>query len=162
MGGALLQNIAAIEALGGTIVHSVDATDLPGTLLTQVSIGEFDVVVFPFPRFSLKRSVDPGNSQLLRSFFRSVNQAGVLALGGVVQLLLLGTQYAEWDTACMAMEAGFELQSFVPLPPDFYQSREMTGKAWTPQNGFLYSFALTHNAAEGDGNPDSSWPEGIS
>merc|ERR1712087_1005224 len=136
------KNIQEIKSLGGCILHSVDATDLPGTLLTQVSTGEFDIVVFPFPRYSLKRSVDPGNSQLLRGFFRSVNKAGVLAPGGVVQVLMLGTQYAEWDTACMALEAGFRLQDFVTLPPGFYQSREMSGKAWTPQNGVLYSFAL--------------------
>jgi hypothetical protein len=160
MGGTLFGNISAIKAVGGDVLHSVDATDLTTTLLSQTGPAEFDIIVFPFPRFSLKRSVDPGNSKLLRGFFQSVNKAGVLAQGGVAQLLLLGTQYAEWDTACMAMEAGFELQGSTPLPPHFYQSREMSGKAWTPLNGYLYSF--THIGSRPSVLPAQGPGKGIS
>lgn len=152
MGGALFSNIAAIKALGGVILHSVDATDLPGTLLTQIPFGNqfgtFDIVVFPFPRFSVDRSVNPGNSKLLRNFFRSVRHAGVLAPGGSVQLLLLSTQFAEWDTACVAAEAGFQLDRYEELPQGFYQSREMTGKAWTPVNGMIYIFKVSERLAD--------------
>merc|ERR1719327_1085427 len=110
MDGALLKNIEKLEEMGGQALHSVDATDLEGTLRSQDVEGQFDIIVFPFPRASLKRGLDPRNSQLLRSFFRSVNEAELLAPGGTVQLLLLSNQYAEWDTACMGLEAGFELQ----------------------------------------------------
>ena len=62
--------------LGGLVLHSVDATDLRGTFLPQCSVAEYDVIVFPFPRASLVRGVDPRNPRLLRNFFRSVNDVG--------------------------------------------------------------------------------------
>jgi len=140
MGGALFKNLEAIKELGGIVLHSVDATDLMNTLVSQGVDGIFDVIVFAFPRASLKRSVEPRNSMLVRKFFHNVMEAGLLAPLGKVELLMLGTQYAEWDVACMAQEEGFELFEYAKLPTGFYQSREMTGKAWTPQNGMLYTF----------------------
>lgn len=144
MEGALELNIAQIEALGGQVLHSVDATDLTGTLLTQNVQGPFDVIVFPFPRASLRRGVDPMNPCLLRNFFRSVNDSRVLAEGGSVQLLLLRTQYPDWDTACVAAEAGFTLTKNASLPDGFYQSREMSGKTWKPKDAEVYVFQLQH------------------
>lgn len=123
MGGALFKNLAAIQELGGICLHSVDATDL-NSLVSQGVDGAFDVVVFAFPRASLKRSVEPRNSLLIRKFFRSVLEAGLLAPLGRVELLMLGTQYAEWDVACMAQEEGFELFEYAKLPNGFYQSRD--------------------------------------
>lgn len=81
------------------------------------------------------------NSKLLRYFFRSVNDANLLALDGVVELLLLRSQYADWDTACVALEAGFELQRHAPLAEGFYQSREMSGKTWVPKDAEIYVFS---------------------
>eukprot|EP00746_Dinoflagellata_sp_MGD_P127733 gnl/MRDRNA2_/MRDRNA2_62232_c0_seq1.p1 gnl/MRDRNA2_/MRDRNA2_62232_c0~~gnl/MRDRNA2_/MRDRNA2_62232_c0_seq1.p1 ORF type:complete len:626 (-),score=135.12 gnl/MRDRNA2_/MRDRNA2_62232_c0_seq1:77-1849(-) len=141
MNGALQQNLDALQELGGVALHSVDATNLEETLLPQLSDHQFDVVVFPFPRASLQRGCDPRNSQLLRGYFRSVAETGLLADQGVVQLLMLQNQYAEWDTACMALEHGFELFSRVALPKGFYQSREMSGKPWTPEGGEMYIFS---------------------
>lgn len=43
----------------GIVLHSVDATDLMNTLVSQGVDGIFDVIVFAFPRASLKRSVEP-------------------------------------------------------------------------------------------------------
>lgn len=141
MNGALQQNLDALTELGGEPLHSVDATDLEETFLPQYDVDEqFDVVVFPFPRASLQRGCDPRNSQLLRGYFRSVAETGLLAEHGVVELLMLQNQYAEWDTACMGLEHGFELFSRVALPKGFYQSREMSGKPWTPEGGEMYIF----------------------
>mmetsp|Transcript_80986 Transcript_80986/g.224009 ORF Transcript_80986/g.224009 Transcript_80986/m.224009 type:complete len:447 (-) Transcript_80986:191-1531(-) len=145
MEGALEKNISEIQSLGGVVLHGVDATDLLGTLLTQHPGGIYDVIVFPFPRASLRRGVDPMNPRLLRYFFRSVNDAALLAQGGVVELLLLRSQYADWDTACVAMEAGFELQRHTSLPEGFYQSREMSGKTWTPKDAEVYVFSKVWN-----------------
>jgi len=140
MDGALEKNIAELQGLGALVLHSVDATDLQGTLLTQNAGGPYDIVCFPFPRASLRRGVDPMNPRLLRNFFRSAAESGVLAQGGVVEVLLLRSQYPDWDTACVALEAGFELQAHASLPEGFYQSREMSGKTWTPKDAEVYVF----------------------
>jgi len=141
MEGALEKHISEIESMGGCALHSVDATDLLGTLCMQKPEGVYDVVVFPFPRASLRRGVDPMNPRLLRYFFRSVNEAALLAEGGVVELLLLRSQYADWDTANLALEAGFKLQRHASLPEGFYQSREMSGKTWSPKDAEIYVFS---------------------
>jgi cold shock CspA family protein len=147
-------NIAELKECGGTVFHNVDTTDLTETLLPQLqnqralsqdfSFTEFDIVVFPFPRYSLGHDImDPGNSMLLRRFFRSVNETRLLSHRGVVQLVMNRNEYERWDTACMAAEAGFELKLQWDLPIDFYQSRKKNGKKWTPLNGCLYIFAKT-------------------
>eukprot|EP00746_Dinoflagellata_sp_MGD_P127734 gnl/MRDRNA2_/MRDRNA2_62232_c0_seq2.p1 gnl/MRDRNA2_/MRDRNA2_62232_c0~~gnl/MRDRNA2_/MRDRNA2_62232_c0_seq2.p1 ORF type:complete len:832 (-),score=197.36 gnl/MRDRNA2_/MRDRNA2_62232_c0_seq2:52-2466(-) len=141
MKGALQQNLSELSELGGVILHSVDATNMEETLLPQIEETQFDVIVFPFPRASLQRGLDPRNSQLLRGFFRSIASNGLLTPDGAVELLMLKNQYAEWDTACMALEYGFELYSRVALPDGFYQSREMSGKPWKPQGGEMYIFS---------------------
>lgn len=140
MDGALAKHIEAIEDLGGTVLHSVDATDLPGTLMNQCDEGQFDVIVFPFPRASLRRGTDPRNSRLLKGFFWSVADSGLLADGGLVAVLLLRPQFPTWDTNCVAAEAGFVLVEHTPLPPGFYQSREMSGKTWSPKDAEVYVF----------------------
>lgn len=140
MEGALDKNIQEIQYLGGTVLHSVDATDLLGTLYTQKPDALYDIIVFPFPRASLRRGVDPSNPRLIRNFFRSVQQSLVLNPGGVIELVLLRSQYGAWDIACMGLEAGFKLLRHTALPENFYQSREMSGKTWTPKDAEIYVF----------------------
>merc|ERR1712228_109317 len=97
--------------MGGLVLHSVDATDLRGTLLPQCDGTGYDVIVFPFPRASLIRGIDTRNPKLLRNFFLSVNDVGVLQAGGIIALVLLRSQFADWDTACVALEAGYRLRT---------------------------------------------------
>ena len=75
--GALQNNIDEAVALGAKVLHSIDATNLQGTLLPFCA-QTYHCIVFPFPRASLQRGVIPKNPRLLRQFFRSVNRAGVL------------------------------------------------------------------------------------
>ncbi|OLQ05153.1 hypothetical protein AK812_SmicGene11710 [Symbiodinium microadriaticum] len=82
---------------GQRVLHSVDATNLAGTLQSQGVEGSFHTVVFPFPRYSLSRAPNPNNSRLLRDFFISVIRDGILLDGGYIQI------------------------SRVALPMDFYQ-----------------------------------------
>eukprot|EP00929_Paragymnodinium_shiwhaense_P115339 TRINITY_DN8411_c0_g1_i1.p1 TRINITY_DN8411_c0_g1~~TRINITY_DN8411_c0_g1_i1.p1 ORF type:complete len:787 (+),score=124.37 TRINITY_DN8411_c0_g1_i1:89-2449(+) len=142
MDGALQKNIDDLTNIGGVVLHSVDATDLPGTLLSQHG-DTYNLIVFPFPRASLQRGCQPKNPSLLRNFFRSVNEAGVLEAGGKIGIILLRTQFAEWDTACLALEAGYQLVDHVALPDGFYQGREMSGKifdSWKKIGAELYMF----------------------
>mmetsp|Transcript_14179 Transcript_14179/g.22569 ORF Transcript_14179/g.22569 Transcript_14179/m.22569 type:complete len:495 (-) Transcript_14179:78-1562(-) len=145
MDGALQKNIDDIVQTGAIVLHSVDATDLPGTLLNQC--GEtYDLIVFPFPRASLQRGCQPKNPRLLRNFFRSVNDAEILELGGKIGIVLLRTQFADWDTACLALEAGFHLVDHAALPDGFYQGREMSGKifdSWKQIGAEIYMFQKT-------------------
>lgn len=146
MGGMLFTNLKQVAEFGGLALHSVDARNLQGTLLTQRSLDPFDVIIFPFPRASLRRGQDPTNSQLLWGYFKSCKESGLLARGGTVQLIMLASQYAEWDVVCMGLDHGFELCGREELPPGFYQSREMSGKAWSPKNAELYMFRLVQQA----------------
>lgn len=144
MDGALQKNIDALCSIGGTCLHSVDATDLPGTLLTQTG-DTYNVIIFPFPRASLMRGCCPKNPRLLRNFFRSVNAAAILEPGGKIGVILLRTQYAEWDMHCLAAESGYYLIDHTPLPPGFYQGREMSGKifdSWQKIGAEIYMFQL--------------------
>jgi len=142
MRGALQQNLHALADLGSQVFHSVDATDLAGTLLAQGAEGGFHSVVFPFPRFSLSRAPNPNNSRLLREFFTSVIRDGVLLEGGNIQLVMLCAQYEEWDVNGMATDVGLVLISRVALPTSFYQAREMSGKPWTPPGAELLTFQV--------------------
>lgn len=65
---------------------------------------------------------------------------GVLQPGGTIALVLLRSQYADWDTACVALEAGYRLRTHSALPDGFYQSREMSGKPWVPKDAEIYVF----------------------
>eukprot|EP00931_Biecheleriopsis_adriatica_P040715 TRINITY_DN23327_c0_g1_i1.p1 TRINITY_DN23327_c0_g1~~TRINITY_DN23327_c0_g1_i1.p1 ORF type:complete len:812 (-),score=158.45 TRINITY_DN23327_c0_g1_i1:73-2508(-) len=144
MDGALQKNIDMLNNLGGVVLHSVDATDLPGTLLSQY--GEtYDLIIFPFPRASLQRGCQPKNPSLIRNFFRSVNDARILDAGGKIGIVLLRSQYAEWDLTCVAMEAGYQLVDQAALPDGFYQGREMSGKifdSWKKIGAEIYMFQL--------------------
>lgn len=142
MNGALLRSLTAIQELGAEVRHSVDATALDSTLRSQGIDGLFQFIVFPFPRFSLSRAPDPGNSRLLREFFFSALRDGFLAEGGYVQLVMLGTQFEEWDVNGVASEAGLVLLSRAQVPSRFFQSREMSGKPWTPAGGELLTFQV--------------------
>jgi len=142
MAGALQKNIDAVLETGAVVLHSVDATNLPETLLNQYN-EVYDLIVFPFPRASLVRGVQPKNPRLLRNFFRSVNEASILAPGGKIGIVLLRTQFADWDTACLALEAGFHLVDHAALPDGFYQGREMSGKifdSWKQIGAEIYMF----------------------
>lgn len=141
MKGDLFRNLEGLRVLGCEVRHGVDAMNLNKTLRSQGIGGAFKRVVFPFPRASLQRACDPRNSKLLRNFFFSVQKEGFLVRGGIIQLVMLATQYEEWDVAGMAADAGLELVSRVSLPGTFYQSREMSGKPWTPQGAELLNFA---------------------
>jgi len=139
MEGMLQRNINEIRRLGGVCIHNVDATDLAKTLMPQIQT-TYDVLVFPFPRASLVRGVDPRNPRLIRNFFRSVNETNVLQPGGKIALVLLRSQYPDWDIACAAMDEGYYLKDQATLPPGFYQSREMSGKPWVPKDAEVYVF----------------------
>lgn len=142
MEGALQKNIDDCRNLGGVVLHSVDATDLPGTLLTQTG-DTYNVIVFPFPRASLQRGCQPKNPRLIRNFFRSVNEAEILEPGGKIGIVLLRTQFAEWDIACLGLEAGFHLVDQATLPDGWYQGREMSGKifdSWKGIGAEIYMF----------------------
>eukprot|EP00434_Breviolum_minutum_P018537 symbB.v1.2.016350.t1/scaffold1222.1/size194531/24 len=141
MKGALQKNIDGLNFLGAQVLHSVDATDLEGTLRTQGIDGGFHIVVFPFPRFSLSRAPNPNNSRLLRDFFTSAMN-GVVLPGGLIQLVMLSSQYEDWDVNGMANDVGLKLSSRVQLPPTFYQPREMSGKPWTPPGAELLTFEV--------------------
>jgi len=140
MKGDLFRNLEALKELGAEVRHGVDAMNLNKTLRSQGIGGAFQRVVFPFPRASLQRACDPRNSRLLRNFFYSATKEGFVIEGGVIQLVMLCSQFEEWDVAGMAAEAGLELLSRVQLPSTFYQSREMSGKPWTPQGAELLNF----------------------
>ncbi|CAJ1343479.1 unnamed protein product [Effrenium voratum] len=140
MAGALNKNISRLRALGAEVLHSVDATNLEGTLRTQGIEGGFHIVVFPFPRYSLSRAPNPCNSRLLRDFFTSVTSGGFLLEGGLIQLVMLSSQYEDWDVNGVASDAQLRLTSRVALPGSFYQPREMSGKAWTPAGAELLTF----------------------
>lgn len=147
MNGDLQKNIAEAVTLGATVLHGIDATDLPGTLLPLCG-QTYKVIVFPFPRASLQRGVVPKNPRLLRQFFRSVNEAGILEPGGKIGVVLLRTQYAEWDVACVALEAGYRLVDQATLPDNFYQGREMSGKtfdSWKAIGAEIYMFQKKQN-----------------
>merc|ERR1711869_41141 len=73
-------------------------------------------------------------------------------------MLMLQGQYPEWDTACMALEHGFELYSRVGLPDGFYQSREMSGKPWKPQGGEMYIFSLAGEGVDNIVKPELGNP----
>lgn len=139
MKGALQKNINELKQLGSQVLHSVDATDLQGTLRTQGIEGGFHIVVFPFPRYSLSRAPNPCNSRLLREFFASAMN-GVVLEGGLIQLVMLSSQYEDWDVNGMANDVGMKLTSRVQLPPNFYQPREMSGKPWAPSGAELLTF----------------------
>ena len=140
MNGALHRTLQEIAQLGAKVLHGIDATDLRGSLVPAGIESAFEYIIFPFPRASLIRSCDPRNSKLLRDFFLSVASHGFLSENGVVQLVMLGTQYEAWDVANMAGHWGFYLFSRVALPQGFYQSREVSGKPWNPSGAELLNF----------------------
>lgn len=145
MNGALHTNLQGMHELGAVVMHGVDATNLDGTLRSQgVEEGGFSYVVFPFPRATLSRATEPCNSALLQGFFRSVAEGGFLLPGGLVQMVMLSSQYEEWDVANMAADSGFVLLARAQLPHDFYQSREMSGKPWSPTGAELLNFGLEY------------------
>mmetsp|Transcript_10618 Transcript_10618/g.19670 ORF Transcript_10618/g.19670 Transcript_10618/m.19670 type:complete len:707 (-) Transcript_10618:160-2280(-) len=144
MDGALQKNIDELTDLGGLVLHSVDATNLSGTLLPQCR-ESYNMIVFPFPRASLQRGCQPKNPGLIRNFFRSVNKSGILETGGKIGIVLLRTQFAEWDTACLALDSGYQLVDHTALPDGFYQGREMSGKifdSWKKIGAEIYMFQL--------------------
>lgn len=139
MNGALQKNIDELNKLDAQVLHSVDATDMEGTLRSQGVEGGFHIVIFPFPRYSLSRAPNPYNSRLLRDFFVSTMN-GVLLEGGLIQVIMLSSQYDDWDVNGMANDVGIKLTSRVQLPAAFYQPREMSGKPWTPSGAELLTF----------------------
>jgi len=149
MGGELEENLKELRKLGSEVRHGVDATNLVSTLQGARYAGPFGCVVFPFPRATLRRENDPKNSELVRAFFRNAAPgAGLVAPGGVVQLLILGSQYEDWDIAGCAADAGLVLWSRAVVPSTFYQTREVSGRAWDfGQSGELLCFRA---ASEGE------------
>jgi len=133
MNGDLQRNLDRAMELGVKTFHNVDAMDIEGSLLDRVEGGEllgpFNHCIFPFPRMTLKRGCDPGNSVLLQKFFRSASSERVLLPNGLVQLVMLKNQFREWDVVHLAEEAGFDLRAvadfnFVHIA---YQPRDVTG-----------------------------------
>lgn len=142
MGGTLFKNMEEFKDRGGQVVYSVDAMDLEGTLRVKRVEGGFANIIFPLPRATLQRSSDPRNSRLLRNFFLSCRQHGFLLPKGQIQLIMLSSQYEEWDIACMAADAGMYLAARAEMPVDFYQAREVSGKPWVPIGAELLCFRV--------------------
>eukprot|EP00929_Paragymnodinium_shiwhaense_P055111 TRINITY_DN27643_c0_g1_i1.p1 TRINITY_DN27643_c0_g1~~TRINITY_DN27643_c0_g1_i1.p1 ORF type:complete len:620 (-),score=150.30 TRINITY_DN27643_c0_g1_i1:315-2174(-) len=143
MKGASAENIKKLTGHGARIKYKVDATNMEGSLRGAGGVeGGFANIIFGFPRASLQRACDPRNSRLLRNFFLSARQHAFLLPGGMIQLILLGTQYEEWDVACMAADAGMYLADRVELPDDFYTPREVSGKSWSPIGAELMNFRV--------------------
>eukprot|EP00494_Astrolonche_serrata_P025432 UN25693 len=115
MNGDLEKNIKHCGEKGITIRYDVDATKLKETLIDKGVEGEFDIIAFPFPRASLFRGCDPGNSFLLRDFFNNVIKNNVLRPGGIVQLVMLESQFNEWDVHQLSLEANFSLKYMVAM-----------------------------------------------
>jgi len=100
-----------------------------------VYCGPFDIIVFPFPRSSLKRGLDFRNSTLIQGFFHElrVHRKELVYEMSQVQMICLDNQFAEWDVANIARENGWVLKwrccvDFAAMPG--YQPREISGKAW--------------------------------
>jgi len=143
MGGELHSNVELAKQKGIDVRYKVDAKDLQTTLIDKGVEGNFDIIVFPFPRATLFRGCDPKNSLLIREFFGSVKRSGVLTSGGIVQLVMLESQFNEWDIYQVSKEAGFKLEYCVEMNyPEFrpYRSRDLLGKKFDPKNARLLVF----------------------
>jgi len=146
--GSLQQNLQFLHALGAQTAHSIDATKLYECLSsTQPAVytGPFDIVVFPFPRASLKRGLDFRNSTLIQGFFQEIrqNREKLLYPLAQIQMIVLDNQFKEWDITNIAKENGWTLKwrccvNFPALPQ--YQPRELSGKAWNPKLARLLVF----------------------
>lgn len=150
---ALQDNIRHLQEMDVNVVHGVDATNLQRTLLQRGVCGAFDAIVFPFPQASTCSS--PHNAPLVREFFR--NAVGVqhavecdtpLAVNGVVVLIILHAQFATWDVALFAQEAGLRLAARFPWNPAFHQSRNLAGQTWSPEGAEVYVFRRGGRDAE--------------
>ena len=138
--GKLQQNLAALRQMKAQCAHSIDATKLVECLTAatpKIYCGPFDIIVFPFPRASLKRGNDFRNSALVQGFFWEINKqrSKLLYPLSQVQVICLDNQFKEWDIANIAKENGWTLKwrcgvDFASMP--LYQPRELSGKAWTP------------------------------
>ena len=136
--GQLEHNLRLLHSIGASTAHSIDATKLYDNLSANVPpiyCGPFDLIVFPFPRASLKRGLDFRNSTLIQGFFHEMRrQRNKLSYPlSQIQMIVLDNQFKEWDVANIAKENGWTLRwrccvDFGALPQ--YQPRELSGKAW--------------------------------
>eukprot|EP00485_Elphidium_margaritaceum_P013116 CAMPEP_0202694576 /NCGR_PEP_ID=MMETSP1385-20130828/8401_1 /ASSEMBLY_ACC=CAM_ASM_000861 /TAXON_ID=933848 /ORGANISM="Elphidium margaritaceum" /LENGTH=697 /DNA_ID=CAMNT_0049350445 /DNA_START=418 /DNA_END=2511 /DNA_ORIENTATION=+ len=141
-------NLQLLKSSGARVAHSIDATKLLECLSAvqpPLYCGPFDIIVFPFPRASLKRGTDFRNSTLIQGFFYELNRnrEKLLYAMSQVQMIILDNQFKEWDIANIAKENGWTLRwrccvNFASLPP--YQPRELSGKAWSPKDARLLVF----------------------
>eukprot|EP01083_Nonionella_stella_P063385 164717_1 len=146
--GRLQQNLHLLSSYRAHIAHDIDATKLFESLTNtnpKVYCGPFDIIVFPFPRASLKRGLDFRNSTLIQGFFYEIRmrRSELLYPLSQIQMIVLDNQFKEWDVANIAKENGWTLKwrcsiNFSSLPQ--YQPRELSGKAWNPKTARLLVF----------------------
>lgn len=146
--GQLQQNLKLLATYGAKTAHNIDATKLYECLHSakpKVYCGPFDIIVFPFPRASLKRGLDFRNSTLIQGFFNEIriHRESLLYPLSQIQMIVLDNQFKEWDVANIAKENGWTLKwrcciNFSSLPQ--YQPRELSGKAWNPKTARLLVF----------------------
>ena len=155
--GVLEYNLMLLKQYNATIGHGIDGTKLYESLNNNnLYNGRFDIIVFPFPRASLKRGLDFRNSTLIQGFFNSVriNKEHILYPNSQIQLIILENQFNEWDITNIAAENGFILKWRSCV--DFnllkgYQPRELSGKKWNPEKNnprllvFLWDINFNYN-----------------
>ena len=149
--GVLTNNLNTLHRNGVITAHNIDATILYENLKDQnlIQHAPFDIIVFPFPRVSLKRGLDFRNSLLVQGFFHNLRKYREKLLYGhsQIQLLILENQFKEWDFVNIAKENGWKLKWRCLVNFDMlsgYQPRELSGKAWKPSK-----FIITNNNNNG-------------
>mmetsp|Transcript_26596 Transcript_26596/g.56349 ORF Transcript_26596/g.56349 Transcript_26596/m.56349 type:complete len:583 (+) Transcript_26596:105-1853(+) len=140
-GGLLEKHLEVLRAADAEVLYEVDATELAGTL-SRRTIENFDTVVFPFPQAS--PCSDGQNAILIRRFFRNVARVLKDSPNSRVQIMILESQYVDWDIELLAQEANLILDTWLPLPMNIYTIRFLAGKAWRPRNAVFVSFRLGH------------------
>lgn len=146
--GQLQHNLNLLSQYHASTAHNIDGTKLWECLKDAkppVYTGPFDIIVFPFPRASLKRGLDFRNSTLIQGFFHEIRarRSELLYPLSQIQMIVLDNQFKEWDIANIAKENGWTLKwrcciNFSSLPQ--YQPRELSGKAWNPKTARLLVF----------------------
>lgn len=151
--GQLQQNLLTLKSkFNAECIHSIDATKLFNDLQQACVVdgrlvysGPFDIIVFPFPRASLRRGCDFRNSTLIQGFFNEirVHKKQLLFEHSQIQLIVLENQFKDWDLENIAKENGWILKW--RCMADFnqlfgYQPRELSGKAWSPKDALLLVF----------------------
>ena len=140
--GILMRNLDILKYQYNTIIgHGIDATNLYYSLKKKnIYKYKFDIIIFPFPRVNLKRGIEFKNSLLIQGFFNElrINRNYLMNNNGYIHIIVLNTQFYEWDIYNISYENGFILEyclyfDFQMLPE--YGPRDVSGKEWKPKKG---------------------------